>query len=121
MILMEIAYSDGNMTNPEQQMIRAIAVQLGLDEIALNSIEATVCCELQNIKYLDLHDAYKMLGVSDAASHRDIKQAYRNLLKTYHPDALQSKGLPKEMLVFGKRLSQTFNLAYDRIKVEHKL
>ncbi len=121
MILMEIAYSDGNMTNPEQQMIRTIALQLSLDEITLNSIEATVCCELHNIKYLDLHDAYKMLGVSDAASHRDIKQAYRNLLKTYHPHALQSKGLPKEMLVFGKRLSQTFNLAYDRIKVEHKL
>lgn len=120
MILMGIAYSDGDMTDPEQQMIRTIALQLSLDEIALNSIEATVCCEFQNIKYLDLHDAYKMLGVSDAASHRDIKQAYLNLLKTYHPDALQSKGLPKEMLVFGKRLSQTFNLAYDRIKVEHK-
>ena len=50
MILMEIAYSDGDMTDPEQQMIRTIAMQLSLDEIALNSIEAVVCCELQNIR-----------------------------------------------------------------------
>ena len=120
MILMQVAWSDGDMADPEQQMIRIIAMQLSLNEIALNSIEAAVCCELQNIKYLDLHDAYKMIGISDAASHHHIKQAYRNLLKTYHPDALHSKGLPKEMLVFGKRLSQTFNLAYDRIKAERE-
>ena len=119
MILMEVAYSDGDMTDPEQQMIRTIAMQLNLDEVVLNIIKAVVYCELQNIRHLDLHDAYKIIGISDAASHRDIKQAYHNLLKTYHPDALQSKGLPKEMLVFGKRLSQTFNLAYDRIKRKH--
>ena len=121
MILMEIAYSDGDMTDPEQQMIRTIAMRLNLDEIALGVIEVAVCCPIQNIKYLDLDDAYKMIGVSDAASHHDIKKARLRLLRTYHPDALQAKGLPKEMLVFGKRLSQTFNLAYDRIKADRKL
>lgn len=118
---MGIAYSDGDMTDPEQQMIRTIAMQLSLDEIVLNSIEAAVYCELQNSKYLGLHDAYKMIGISDAASHHRTKQAYGNLLKTCHPDALQSKGLPKEMLIFGKRLSQTFNLDFDRIKAEREL
>ena len=120
MILMEIAYSDGDMTDPEQQMIRTIAMRLNLDEISLDVIEVAVCCPIQNIKYLDLDDAYKMIGVSDAASHHDIKKARLRLLRTYHPDALQAKGLPKEMLVFGKRLSQTFNLAYDRIKADRK-
>ena len=120
MILMQVAYSDGEITDPEQQMIRTIAMQLSFDEVALGIIEAAVCCEIQNIKYLDLHDAYKMIGVSDTASHHDIKKARLRLLRTYHPDALQAKGLPKEMLVFGKRLSQTFNLAYDRIKADRK-
>ncbi|KKZ12466.1 MAG: hypothetical protein TE42_04520 [Candidatus Synechococcus spongiarum SP3] len=76
MILMQVAYSDGDIVDPEQQMIRTIAMQLNLDQIALNTIEAVVCCEIQSIKYLDLHDAYKMIGVSEAASHRDIKQAW---------------------------------------------
>ena len=120
MILMQVAYADGDMTDSEQQMIRTIAMQLSLDEIALSIIEVAVCCPIQNTKYLDLHDAYKIIGVSDAASHLDIKKAWISLLKTYHPDALQAKGLPKEMLVFGKRLSQTFNLAYDRIKADRK-
>lgn len=120
MIIMQVAYSDGDMTDPEQQMIRTIAMQLGLDETALSVLEAVVCCEIQNIKYLDLHDAYKIIGISDTASHHDIKKARLRLLRTYHPDALQAKGLPKEMLVFGKRLSQTFNLAYDRIKTDRK-
>ena len=120
MILMQVAYSDGDMIDSEQQMIRTIAMQLSLDEIALSIIEAAVCCEIQNIKYLDLRDAYKMIGVSEVASDHDIKKARLRLLRTYHPDALQAKGLPKEMLVFGKRLSQTFNLAYDRIKADRK-
>ena len=120
MILMQVAYSDGEMTDPEQQMIRKIAMQLNLDEITLNIIERAVCCEIQNIRYLNLGEAYKMIGVSEAASHSDIKKAWLSLLKTYHPDALQAKGLPKEMLVFGKKLSQTFNLAYNRIKAERK-
>ena len=120
MILIQVAYSDGEMADPEQQMIRTIAMQLSLNETVLNTIEVAVCCASQDIKYLDLDDAYKIIGISDAASHRDIKKAWISLLKTYHPDALQAKGLPKEMLVFGKRLSQTFNLAYDRIKAERK-
>ena len=115
MVLMQVAYSDGDMTDPEQKMIRAIAVQLNLDQITLDIMETVIYCKFQNVKYLDLQDAYKIIGISDAASHGDIKQAYRNLLKIYHPDALQSRDLPKEMLVFGTRLSQIFNLAYDRI------
>lgn len=120
MILMQVAYSDGEMTDPEQQMIRTIAMHLSLNETILSTIEVAVCCEIQNIEYLDLRDAYKMIGVSEVASDHDIKKAWISLLKTYHPDALQAKGLPKEMLVFGKRLSQTFNLAYDRIKADRK-
>ena len=116
MVLMQVAYSDGDMTDPEQTMIRTIAVQLNLDQITLDIMETVIYCKFQNVKYLDLQDAYKIIGISDAASHGDIKQTYRNLLKIYHPDALQSRGLPKEMLVFGTRLSQIFNLAYDRIK-----
>jgi len=117
MILMGIAYADGDMDNLEQEAIIVIAGQLDLDPTNLDIIHTAVCSELQNGRScLDLQDAYRMLGVSDAASHGEIRKVYLNLLKTYHPDALQSKGLPREMVIFGQRLSQKFNAAYERIK-----
>ena len=33
-----------------------------------------------------MNDPYKVLGVSRDASDDEIKQAYRNLVRKYHPD-----------------------------------
>ena len=32
-------------------------------------------------------DPYKVLGVSPSATDEEVKKAYRNLSKKYHPDA----------------------------------
>ena len=41
-------------------------------------------------------DYYKVLGVDNQADDRTIKRAYRNLVKTSHPDKAASQGIPKE-------------------------
>ena len=61
-------------------------------------------------------DPYKVLGVSPSATDAEIKTAYRNLAKKYHPD--RYKGHDLEELA-GEKL-KTINEAYDIIQRERQ-
>jgi len=46
----------------------------------------TLAVVLFSVVVLAAEDYYKVLGVDKSASEKDIKRAYRNLSKKYHPD-----------------------------------
>lgn len=59
-------------------------------------------------------EAYATLGLNEHASNDDIKKAYRNLVRQYHPDSLSHLGEEEK-----KRASEKFltvQQAYERIK-----
>ena len=56
-----------------------------------------------------MDDPYKVLGVSPDASDEEIKRAYRNLAKKYHPDL--NPGDQE-----AARKMQRINAAYEQIK-----
>ncbi len=58
-----------------------------------------------------MKDPYKVLGVSPSASNDEIKKAYRELARKYHPDMYQ--GNPLEELAAQKMAE--INEAYDYI------
>lgn len=59
-------------------------------------------------------DPYKELGVSPSASDDEIKTAYRNLVKKYHPDRYANA--PKEVQDQVSEKVKRINTAYDEIK-----
>ena len=59
-------------------------------------------------------DPYKELGVSPTASDDEIKTAYRNLVKKYHPDRYANA--PKDVQEQVSEKVKRINTAYDEIK-----
>lgn len=59
-------------------------------------------------------DPYKELGVSPTASDDEIKTAYRNLVKKYHPDRYANA--PKDVQDQVSEKVKRINTAYDEIK-----
>ena len=60
-----------------------------------------------------IQDPYKVLGVRPDASDEEIKRAYRELAKKYHPD--RNPGDAE-----AARRMQEINAAYDQIKTRRR-
>ena len=48
-----------------------------------------------------------------------LKKKYKDIIKEYHPDRIQGKGLPAEFIKFANKKLIDFNEAYNEIK-KHK-
>lgn len=61
-------------------------------------------------------DPYKVIGVSPSATDEEIKEAYRNLAKKYHPDQYAESPLKE---VATEKMKE-INEAYDEITAQRK-
>ncbi len=66
-------------------------------------------------------NAYTTLGCKASDDNVTIKKKYRELVKKYHPDFIQSKGQNESSVEFAKHKMQEINSAYDEIKKQRDI
>jgi DnaJ like chaperone protein len=79
--LFSIANADGHVSNPEVQEINRIGGFLGVNLRDFESIKAMF--------FKNPDSAYKILEIERTATDAEVKKAYREMAKKYHPDKLQ--------------------------------
>jgi len=79
--LFSIANADGVVSTSEVSEIQQIAGHLGLNTRDFESIKAMF--------FKNPDSAYKILEIERTATTTEIKKAYREMVKKYHPDKLQ--------------------------------
>jgi tellurium resistance protein TerD len=71
----------------------------------------------RNIIEKDLEDKYyKILDCSKYSSDDEIKKKYKELVKSFHPDMIQSNNLHKDIVEFAKNRFKEIKEAYEFIK-----
>ena len=61
-------------------------------------------------------NSYEILGCNPRDDMETIKKRYRELVKKYHPDFMQTKVYDEHFVEFAKQKMQEINQAYDEIK-----
>lgn len=112
-ILVRVSTADGELSPSEEHLILSAVRIFNVSEIDYALIKS---------KYVRLtNKAYAVLNCEPTASNEEIKKQYRKLVSEYHPDKIQSKGLPEEFTNFAGDKFIEIQDAYDSIKKERGL
>ena len=69
----------------------------------------------------DEFEPHMILGVSTEATWDEIRQAYVQLSKSYHPDRYAGAVLPAEVKDYVETMSRRINAAYAALEAPHKV
>jgi DnaJ like chaperone protein len=103
-----IAQADGNISANEQNLLKHMAMNLGIGEKDFESIKSMFIANTDA--------AYKILEIELSASIDEIKKAYRTMAMKYHPDKVSYLG--EDFQNAAKEKFQKVNEAYEKIKKE---
>ncbi len=91
--------------------------------LVVNLNKLTIVYVTQLHQYVDdgrVRDPYEILGVHSQVSNDEIQQIYHLGAKNYHPDVIQSLGLPAEFHDLANTQMARINDAYERIERERQ-
>ncbi len=107
-MLYQVAAVDGQLHPAEEQLLNEAADHLNIPHQHYQNFQKRTTP--------NANPAYVVLGVTQDASESEVKKAYREKVKEFHPDKIVSKGLPEEFLDFAEEKFKEVNEAYETIK-----
>lgn len=111
--LFHIAAADGVLHRDEERHLRTVAEIFGFSDLEYRSVRAMFVD--------DPDDPFTILGVRHDVSTDALKARYRRLVRENHPDALVSRGVPREFVEMATRKIAAINAAYEAIAKERGL
>jgi len=111
--LYAISASDGKITNQENEYIHNVGFQLGFSPERLESIKNQFIKSKSKSKKYDQKtiDCLNVLGLKGGATDEEVKVAYRNLAKEFHPDKLA--GMSEGIKNLAKEKFQLIQSSYE--------
>jgi DnaJ like chaperone protein len=109
-LLFNIAYADGEVVVSELATIQRISGIFRIDRLDFESVKAPY------MKLVDRDWAYKSLEIESTATNEEIKKAYRNMAKKYHPDKVNDLG--EEIKKSATEKFRSINEAYENLKTQ---
>jgi len=109
-LLFNIAYADGEVVASEMATIQRIANIFRIDRLDFESVKAPY------MKLVDRDWAYKSLEIEPTATNDEIKKAYRNMAKKYHPDKVNDLG--EDVKKSATEKFRSINEAYENLKTQ---
>jgi len=107
-LLFDIAYSDGEVSAAELNVIRRISQTFGISYADMESLQAPY------LKNTDVNWAYKALEIEQNATNDEIKKAYRRMAMKYHPDKVSELG--EDVKKTATEKFRSINEAYESLK-----
>ncbi len=112
-VLFYIAYADRILHPAEEQFLKIVAQIFGVGDSDFMRLQARHDGSVQ--------DPYATLGVSRHASDEVVKTAWLDVVRANHPDQLQARGLPVEMMHIATARMVAINEAWETVSKERGL
>lgn len=123
--LISIAWVDGVFHEAERRALFDVGRAFGMSTeeiehfIQIYSAEAMSGTSGRRSKGERATDAaahLQTLGLSPGASSSEVKEAYRKLAASFHPDLLRSKGVPDELVRIAEETLTKLNISYEWLR-----
>ena len=107
--LFHIATADSDYHPNEDKFLSTVGSIFGLKDAQFKAIRARCVPNMEP-------DPYTVLGVKLSDDFETIRGAWRDLVRTYHPDRMIARGLPEEAINLAEKRIIQINKAYEIIK-----